>query len=269
MTLPDSAQGVHVLLIDGLNIIRRVHAGVPGDDDSDTHFEAVRKQIVASIRKALRRHTPTHAALVLDGEGESWRKEQFAGYKAGRTPMPQRLRDGLPQIRNSIDEIGVKTLDVDGYEADDTIATMALAIASSQRRVTVLSSDKHFGQIVGDWVVAYDHFTDRTVDTEAVIKRFGVTPAQLATLFALTGDSGVSVPGVKGVGPKTGCELIKQHQDLDAILASAADREDAVGRRLREQASEARFAYHLLSLRLDIPVGVNLKELRVTTTATH
>ncbi len=258
---------VHVLLVDGLNIIRRVHAGVPGDSESDAHFDAVQNQVIASMRKALRRHSPTHAALVLDGEGVSWRKEQFPGYKAGRTPMPERLRSGLAQIRRTVDDMGVMTIDVDGYEADDTIATMAVAIASAERRVTVLSSDKHFGQIVGDWVVAYDHFSDRVVDRDAVVKRFGVTPEQLATLFALTGDSGVGVAGVKGVGPKTGCELVNAHNDLDSILAAAVDRDDAVGRRLREQAQEARFAFRLLSLRLDIPVGVNLKELRLAASA--
>lgn len=254
---------IHVLLIDGLNIIRRVHAGVPGDAESDAHFDAVTSSTVASIRKALRQHRPTHAALVNDGQGESWRKEQYPQYKAGRTPMAQRLRVGLPALCSAIGALGLKILEVDGYEADDTIATMAVATATQGRRVTVLSSDKHFGQIVGPRLVAFDHFAQRVIDADAVEKRFAVKPGELSTLFALTGDSGVNVKGVKGIGPKTAAKLINEHHELEAILESAEQRSDAVGQRLRDQAAEARFALRLLSLRLDVPVGVNLKDLRI------
>jgi len=264
MTDPRSSNTIHVLLIDGLNIIRRVHAGVPGDVDTDVHFDATCNSVLASIRKALRRHQPTHAALVMDGEGLSWRKEQFADYKVGRTPMPDRLRSGLPVLRQSIEDSGIKTLDVDGYEADDTIATMAVAIGSNDRKVTILSSDKHFGQVVNKWVTGYDHFADRSIDADAVVQRFGVPPDRLATLFALTGDSGVNVSGVKGIGPKTGARLVQEHHELENILSAAAERSDAIGKRLQEQQEQARFALHLLSLRLDIPIGFNLKELRVS-----
>lgn len=259
----DASDQIHVLLVDGLNIIRRVHAGVPGDPESDAHFEAVKNSTLASIRKALRRHRPTHAALINDGQGESWRKERFPEYKAGRTPMAERLRVGLPDLCAAISKLGVKTIEVDGYEADDTIATMAVAIASAGRRVTVLSSDKHFGQIVGPRLVAFDHFTERLIDTEAVVQRFAVKPEELSTFFALTGDSGVNVPGVKGVGPKTAAKLVNEHQALEAILQAAEQRNDAVGERLRQHADAARFAAHLLALRLDVPVGVNLKDLRI------
>jgi len=263
MTVSRSSPGLHVLLIDGLNIIRRVHAGVPGDAETDLHFDATCHSVIGSLRKALRRHQPTHVALVMDGEGLTWRKEQFLDYKAGRSPMPERLRIGLPALRQRIEELGIKTLDVDGYEADDTIATMAVAIASSDRKVTILSSDKHFGQVISEWITGFDHFADRIVDVKAVTDRFGVPPDRLATLFALTGDSGVNVSGVKGIGPKSGRQLVEEHHDLESILSAAAGRTDAIGRRLQAQQDQARFALRLLSLRRDIPVGINLNELRL------
>ena len=261
--MTQSQPELHVLLIDGLNIIRRVHAGVPGDPESDSHFDACTTASMASLNRAIRRHQPTHAAVVMDGEGESWRKERFPGYKLGRSPMSERLRIGLTDIRRCIEKEGIKTIDADGYEADDTIATMAVRISRARGRVTILSSDKHFGQIVDADVTAYDHFTERLCDAAAVVDRFGVRPDQLATLFALTGDQGVGVSGVRGVGPKTGQALVSEFDNLEAILAAAVDRDDRIGRCLHEQADAAREALEILALRLDVPVGINLKDLRL------
>ncbi len=250
------------LLVDGLNLIRRVYAAVPGEQGSDEQFESAVSSMKSSLLRAIDTHQPTHAVVVFDGSGESWRHREFPGYKADRKPMPERLSRGLDDIKKQFELIGVASIEVDGFEADDVLATLARGIAARDGRSIILSTDKHLSQAIAPGVVVYDHFSDKRVDAAAVEKRFGVSPALLSTMFALAGDTGVSVPGVKGVGQKTAATLVAEHGDLESILAAASDIPGKLGERLVDGAEDARLALRVLSLKSDVEVGANLKDLR-------
>jgi 5'-3' exonuclease len=118
------------LLIDGLNLVRRVHAAVPGADGSEEHGEGVLRSCVRSVERALSAVGPTHALCAFDDPGTSWRHEILPSYKAGRPSMPQGLARLLPRIRGAFEENRVRTVQVAGCEADDVLATVALGIAA-------------------------------------------------------------------------------------------------------------------------------------------
>jgi len=254
---------MRVLLVDGLNLVRRVYAAVPGDEGTDGHFEGALASMGSSLSRALDRYSPSHATVVFDGQGESWRRDEFPDYKKSRKPMPERLQRGLGEVRARFEKFHVTCIEVPAFEADDVIATLAHGIAKRDgAEVMILSTDKHFAQLLRPNVSIHDHFNDRSINAKYIAERYGVTADRLDSLFALAGDTGVDVPGVKGIGIKTAAKLIDEYGDLEAILAAADSVPGKNGERLREHADDARLARRLLALRTDVAVGVNLKDLR-------
>ena len=147
-----------VLLIDGLNLIRRIHAGVP--DTAEDRDDGVLKACVASVRRALRRHHPSHVILVMEGEELSWRSLEYPDYKKNRVAMPADLRASLPAILAAFAGIGVNALSAEGFEADDLIGSIAARAAAKGVSVVILSTDKSFCQLVCDHIGVHDHFND-------------------------------------------------------------------------------------------------------------
>jgi len=211
---------ITLLLVDALNLIRRVYAAQPGED-GEPRAEEARHSSVQSLRRALRHARPTHAACVFDGAGESWRHRLDPGYKQGHAPMPEALRQALESYRAAFREIGVASLDFAELEADDVIATIAVKAAAAGARVIVLSTDKIFATLLPDGIEVRDHFRSHDLDAAGVVEKFGVPPEQLSDYLALTGDRGNGIPGVPGIGPKTAAGLLARFATLDELLRSA------------------------------------------------
>lgn len=254
-------QGITLLLVDALNLIRRVYAAQPGEDGPE-RTDGARLASAQSLRRALRQGSPTHAACVFDGEGPSWRHRLDPGYKQGHAPMPEPLRLALDGFRETFREVGVASLELPGLEADDIIATIAVKAAAAGAAVIVLSTDKIFAELLPAGVRVRDHFRNREIDTKGVVKKFGVRPEQLADFLALVGDRGNNIAGVPGVGAKTAARLLARFATLEEALQAAATMEDKLGERLREHADAARLCRRLVGLRTDLELGTNLSELR-------
>jgi protein Xni len=252
---------ITLLLVDALNLIRRVYAAQPGEDGPE-RAQAARVSSVQSLRRALRQCAPTHAACVFDGAGRSWRHELDPGYKEGHAPMPAALGEALDAYRQAFREIGVASLDFPALEADDVVATMAVKATAAGAAVIVLSTDKIFAELLPAGVQVRDHFRGREIDAAAVTAKFGVRPEQLADYLALVGDRGNNIAGVPGVGAKTAARLLSRFATLEELLASAATIEGRLGERLREHAAAARLCRSLVGLRTDLELGVNLRDLR-------
>ncbi len=251
------------LLIDGLNLIRRVYAGVPGDQNTEEHLKAAINSCLASLRRALTNHDPSHAVCVLEDGGRSWRHELLPDYKQDRPPIPPLLSKGLPDIHERFEQEGVKCLSVLGFEADDVLATLAYKIASHGGMAVILSTDKSMCQLVGDGIQVYDHFAGRYLDAQTIEEKFKVRPDQLSMVFSLAGDNSLGIHGVKNVGLKTAAKLVAEYGDLDSILSAAKDIPGKLGQNLSDCAEDARLAQRLMTLRIDVEIGINLKELRV------
>lgn len=251
----------YLLLIDALNLIRRVYAAQPGEDGPE-RVEGARAATVQSMRRALRECAPTHAACVFDGEGLSWRHELFPGYKAGHAEMPAALRAALDQYREVLQTIGVPSLGMPQLEADDVIATAACKAAAAGTSTIVLSTDKGFLQLLTSGIRVRDHFRRIDLDAGYVGEKFGVRPEQLADLLALAGDPGNGIAGVPGVGVKSAAKLLERFQTLENVLQSAGEVKGKLGERVRDHVDDARLCRTLVGLKTDLELGTNLSELR-------
>lgn len=266
------AAGIRLLLVDALNLVRRVYAAQPGEDGPEKARSGL-ESTLRSLRRALAECRPTHIAAVFDGSGTTWRHRRFPGYKAGRPPMPAPLGDALPAFREAFAQMGIPSFDREGTEADDVIATLAVKVAQAGGRAAILSTDKSYLQLLSEAVRVRDHFRQRNLGPENVRERFGVGPDRLLDLLALAGDSTSSIPGVPGVGSKTAAKLLADWGSLDAVLAAARASPAAEPRegprltpRLRERlvahADDARLARRLFELVTDLELGLNLSSLR-------
>ncbi len=257
------------LLVDGLNLVRRIHAAVPAPDPGadETLMDRVIDSCTKSLERALRFHQPSHVVVVFESDAPTWRHRLYSGYKQNRPPMPEDLRDGLPAIQRAFLGVGVRSYERPGYEADDIIATIASKIARAGGKSTILSTDRHYCQLLGDAVAVYDHFGQRYLDHEMIRQRFDVEPGMLAYFFALTGDPGKSVPGIRGVGPHTAARLVKEYPDLDSLLEGARDMTGKISTKLISGAEEARLGFSLFQLRTDIELGINLNQFRYQSAA--
>lgn len=251
------------LLIDGMNLVRRVYAAVPGDQDTIEHFEGMLESVLQSLRRALNEVAPTHAVCVFDGDGKTWRHALFPDYKKDRPPMPDTLNANLHRVRAVIEETSVRTLAVEGTEADDVMASIAVKIAARDGHVVILSTDKSMCQLVSDRILVRDHFAGRNLDRAYVRQKFGVNPSQLPILLGLMGDKSLNVPGIRFIGARTGAKLIDRFATLEDILANANEVPGRAGKSLRSQADIARLSVRLSRLKTDVSVGVNLNELRL------
>lgn len=255
--------GVRLLIVDALNLIRRVYAATPDDSDPQ-HFDGALRATVQSLRRALRDAAPTHAVAVFDGPEPTWRHALYADYKAGRQPMPKRLRDGLEQYRVAFQELGVSSVDKPALEADDVAATLATKVAESGGHAVILSTDKVYCQLISEGITVRDHFMKQDVDRGYVVKKFGVAPERLVDLWALAGSSSTHIPGVAGIGTKTAAKLLEEYGELEPVLDAAATLHGKLGERLRAGKQRARMSQQLAGLRRDLELGWNLKMFRLT-----
>ena len=158
---------------------------------------------------------PTHIAVVFDKSSKTFRSEIYPLYKANRPPPPEDLVPQFASTREATRAFNIPCLEMDGYEADDIIATLAVRGKEAGGEVTIISSDKDLMQLVGDGIVMYDTRKRQEIGPEEVKKKFQVYPDRVIDIQALMGDSSDNIPGIPGVGPKTAAGLINEYGDLD------------------------------------------------------
>ena len=256
-----SPQRPSLLLVDALNLIRRVYAAQPGEDGPE-RAEGAKVSSAQSLRRGLRECAPTHAVCVFDGHGQSWRHELLPDYKSGHAPMPDALESALEGYREAFREMGVVSLSRPRLEADDVIATLACKVIAAGASATILSTDKIFLGLLPRGVRVRDHFKGADCDAQNVIEKFGIRPDQLVDFLALAGDRGNGIHGVPGIGPKRASDLLSRFETVEEVLQAAEDLEGKLGEHLRNHATTARLCRTLVGLRIDLEIGTNLKELR-------
>lgn len=253
--------GLTVLLVDALNLIRRVDAA-QRDGSGRSGGSSIVDSCVQSLRRALKECDPTHAVCVFEGKGKSFRTEIFENYKAGRPPMPHDLEENLPGIKEAFLNAGVKSIEVEALEADDIIATLACKVEARKGRVVILSTDKIFLQLLSRNILVRDHFKKTFLDEGYVFEKFRILPYQLADLLALAGDATNAIPGIPGVGMKTAAKLLTEYQTLENILAQAPAMGTKLGQTIGRCEGDALMFQGLLHLKRDIELGLNLQSFR-------
>jgi len=202
-------------------------------------------------------------AVIFDAKRANFRNEFYPDYKAHRPPTPEELVPQFPLIRAATEAFNLPAIELEGFEADDLIATYARLAVEEGRKVVVVSSDKDLMQLVRPGVSLYDPMKNKPIGPDEVFEKFGVAPDKVVDVQALAGDSTDNVPGVPGIGVKTAAQLITEYGDLDTLLARASEiKQNARRDKLIEFADLARVSRRLVRLADDAPIPVPLAGLR-------
>ncbi|MEP3673768.1 MAG: DNA polymerase I [Hyphomicrobiales bacterium] len=206
----------------------------------------------------------THFAVIFDHSSKTFRNEIYPEYKANRSAPPEDLRPQFGLIREATHAFNLPSIEKEGFEADDLIATYARIANESGDRVTIVSSDKDLMQLVTDNVSMYDSMKDKHISTPEVLEKFGVGPEMMIDLQALAGDSTDNVPGVPGIGAKTAAQLLLEYGDLETLLARAGEiKQNKRRENLIEFADQARISRQLVRLDDHVELDVPLDDLGV------
>ena len=254
----------HVFLIDGSGFIFRAYHALPPMTRPDGTPVGAVYGFTAMLLKLVEDTDADHIAVIFDRARKTFRSDIYPEYKAHRPPAPDDLIPQFELVRDATRAMGLKAVDMEGYEADDLIATYARQAREQGADVTIVSSDKDLMQLVGDGVVMFDAMKNRQIGPDEVLEKFGVGPDRVIDVQALAGDSSDNVPGVEGIGVKTAAQLINEYGDLESVLANAENIKQPKRReRLMTQADNARVSKELVTLRLDVPVEVPLDDFDV------
>ncbi|TDQ78773.1 DNA polymerase I [Dongia mobilis] len=252
----------HVYLVDGSGyIFRAFHALPPLTRSDGTPVNAV-LGFCNMLLKLIEDAEAEYIAVIFDAGRKTFRNEIYAEYKAHRPEAPPELVPQFALIREATRAFNVPAIEIQGYEADDLIATYATQAAAQGHDVTIVSSDKDLMQLVGDRISLFDPMKNRKIGETEVLEKFGVAPDKVVDVQSLAGDSSDNVPGVPGIGVKTAAELINTYGDLDTLLARAGEIKQPKRREnLLANADLARISRDLVTLKRDVPLDVPLDGL--------
>jgi len=256
-------------LVDGSGYIFRAYHALPPltrkSDGMPVGAVSGFCNMLSSLRdKAEHDQAVSHMAVIFDAGRETFRSAIYPEYKANRAETPEDLIPQFAPIREATRAFGLPSIEKDGFEADDIIATYARIASEAGMEVCVVSSDKDLMQLVRDGVGMMDPMKDRSIGPDEVMEKFGVTPDKVVDVQALAGDSTDNVPGVPGIGIKTAAELINTYGDLDTLLARAAEIKQPKRRQtLIDNAEKARISRQLVRLRDDVPLELGLDDLKL------
>lgn len=262
-------KGCHLHLIDGSAFIfRAYHALPPLTRKSDGlpvgAVAGFTNMIFRYIEDARGADAPTHAAVIFDYSSKTFRNDIYPAYKENRPPAPEDLRPQFPLTREATRAFNLACLEIEGFEADDIIATLARQAREAGGRVTIISSDKDLMQLVGDGVVMLDAMKNLVIGPEEVEAKFGVRPDRVIDVQALAGDSVDNVPGAPGIGIKTAAQLIGEYGDLETLLARAGEIKQPKRREtLVNFADQIRVSKRLVTLEDHVPLDFGLEALEV------
>jgi DNA polymerase-1 len=252
----------HLTLIDGSGFIFRAFHGLPPMTRPDgTPVNAV-YGFTTMLMKLLADRPSDYVAVIFDSSRKTFRSDIYPEYKAHRPPPPEELVPQFPLVREATRAFDLPAVELEGFEADDLIATYARLGGEAGAEITIVSSDKDLMQLVRPGVDMYDPMKNRAITEAEVFEKFGVAPDRVVDVQALCGDASDNVPGVPGIGVKTAAQLIGEYGDLDTLLARAGEiRQPKRRETLLANAGMARISRELVRLRDDAPVPVPLAEL--------
>jgi len=269
--MPEKEQAKKVFLVDAMaHIYRAFFAPMPqrltGPDGSPTNVPFLFGNI---LKRLIKDYEPKYIGIVFDPPGATFRDDLFEKYKAQRQPMPDDMRVQIPLVRRLCQALRLPILEVQGYEADDVIGTVAVRVAKQGFDVLIVSNDKDMMQLVGKNIRTLKTASggmkaDTLVDEAKVKELLGVSPEQVVDYMALLGDTVDNIPGAKGIGEKGAAELIQKYGSVESALEHA---DEVANKRYREalqqQKEQVMMSKQLATIHLDVPLEVDLEKLQV------
>jgi DNA polymerase-1 len=216
------------------------------------------------LLRVIREKSPEFLAVAFDAKGPNFRHEKYAEYKANRPPMPDDLAVQIPYIKKIVEAHNIHTMEEQGVEADDLIASAARKLAALGHKVIVVSGDKDLLQLVNDDIILWDPMKDVVMDREGVKKKYNVLPDRLLDLFALMGDKSDNIPGVPGIGPKSAEKLINEYGSLDNLYENLESlKKSKMKDNLEVHKDDAYLSRELIDLKEDLDISKNIDDYRL------
>ena len=221
---------------------------------------------VNTLNEILTKEQPTHIGVAFD-HGKTFRDKAFPSYKAQREETPEDIRASVPIIKQIIKAMHIPVLQVDGFEADDVIGTLATKAGKAGITTYMLTPDKDYGQLVSDNVFMFRPRHGggyETMGPSEVCEKYDLSStSQVIDLLALMGDSADNFPGCPGVGPKTAAKLIAEFGSIDNMLANSSKIKGKLREKVESAVDDIRMSKFLATIRTDVPIDLNLDELKV------
>lgn len=253
-----------LFLIDGYSNIFRAYYAIRNLSNSRGEPTNAVYGFIQMLRKLLRDETPELIGVALDLSGRTVRTEKYEAYKANRAPTPEDLKSQIPLVRRALEAYRIPVLELQGYEADDVLGTLAAKAAGEGFDVVLVSADKDLMQLIGPHVSMYHTGRNKLYGPAEVTEDFGLPPEKVVDVLALMGDAVDNVPGVPGIGDKGAKALIQEYGTLEALL----DRAGEVSRKsyresLTANREQALLSKELVTIHTDLPLVLDPQALRL------
>ena len=254
-----------LIIIDGNSIINRAFYALPDMTNSEgLHTNAV-YGFTRMLFKIIDDYKPTHISVAFDKKAPTFRHKEYADYKAGRKKMPDELGQQLQPLKELLDTFNIHRMEMAGYEADDLIGTVAKLGADNDFEVYIVTGDKDAIQLASNKTTTL--ITKKGVgeveeyNYDSVVERYEMTPTQFIDLKGLMGDKSDNIPGVPGIGEKTGIKLIKEFSSIENIIENIDQLKGSVKKKIEENKEQAIFSKKLATIIRDVPIEISLDEL--------
>lgn len=253
-----------LFLIDGNSLINRAFYALPPLTNAAGQPTNAVYGLTNMLLRLMEDYSPDQILVAFDLSGPTFRHEQFEEYKAHRTGMPDDLRSQIPVMKELLDKMGIRRIELQGYEADDLLGTAAKQGEREGCKVFVVTGDRDAFQLISPQTAVL--FTKRgiteteLVDEEKLLKDYGVTPSQVIDLKGLMGDSSDNIPGVPGIGEKTALKLLASYKSIEGVYANLGELKGKLKENLTNYERQAYLSKELATIRTDAPLEIDLSE---------
>jgi DNA polymerase-1 len=254
-----------LIIIDGNSIINRAFYALPDMNNKDGLKTNAIYGFTTMLFKIIDTYNPTHISVAFDKKSPTFRHLEYKDYKAGRKKMPDELRCQFEPLKELLDKLNIHRLEIDGYEADDIIGTVAKIAENDGFKVFIVTGDKDAIQLASNNTTTL--ITKKGVgeveeyDYDAVIEKYEMTPTQFIDLKGLMGDKSDNIPGVAGIGEKTGIKLIKEFSSIENLIENIDKLKGSVKLKISENIESMVMSKRLATIITDIDIDVNLDDL--------
>ena len=254
-----------LIIIDGNSIINRAFYALPDMSNSEGLKTNAIFGFVRMMFKIIEDYQPTHMSVAFDKKAPTFRHKQYADYKAGRKKMPDELAQQLQPLKDLLDKFNINRLELEGYEADDLIGTVARLGEENDFKVYIVTGDKDAIQLASYKTTTL--ITKKGVgeveeyNYDSVLERYEMTPTQFIDLKGLMGDKSDNIPGVPGVGEKTGIKLLKQYSTIENLIEHTDELKGSIKKKIEENKDLALMSKELATIITNVPIEVKLEDL--------
>ncbi len=223
---------------------------------------------INTLEEVLNKEKPSHIGVVFDPSGPNFRHEIFPAYKANREATPEDIKLSVPYIKQILEAYNIPVIQINGYEADDVIGTLAKKFANPENEVYMMTPDKDFAQLVDENIFIFRPARGgneaEVLGVNEVNKKYGINnPEKVIDILALWGDSADNVPGVPGIGEKTAAKLIEKFGSIDGIYANIAKLVGKQKEAIEKNKEQLYLSRHLVTIDTKVPVDLSLEQLKI------